>query len=82
MGIDSLFDNSKALGLPLREIENEEDIKKYHLDITDEEFTKRLCEANKLRYIPENTECLLTVIRILVNRCIEKDLIDENFKLK
>ena len=82
MGIDSLFDNSKSLNLPLREVENEENIKKYYLDITDEEFAKRLCEANKLYYIPENTECLLTVIRILVNKCIEKELIEKDFKIK
>ncbi len=82
LGIDSLFDNSKSLGLPLREVEDVQTIKKYHLDITDEEFVKRLSEANKIRYIPEDTECLLILIRTLVNRCIEKDLIGEDFKIK
>lgn len=76
MGLNDLF------GLPLREVETKENIEKYHLDIADEEFAKRLCEANGVRYIPENTECLLTIIRQLVNRCIEKDLITKDFKIR
>lgn len=81
MGIDNFFDDSKPLGLPLREVETEEDIKKYHLDITDEEFAKRLCIANNLRYIPEDTECLLNLIRKMAYLYIDKGLISEDFKM-
>lgn len=74
MGLNDLF------ALPLREVETKEDIEKYHLNMSDEEFAKRLCEANGIRYIPENTDCLLILIRQIVNKCIEKDLITKDFK--
>lgn len=77
MGIDSIIfnDGDNSLNMPLREVESEKDIKKYSLDITDEEYAKQLCQEYKIRYIPEDTECLLILIRTLATLCIDNGLI-------